>query len=1127
MAQITRQQSLLVAEDWTKVYQSFRHADFKAYDYETLRKSMMDYLRLYYPEDFNDFIESSEYVALIDMIAFLGQNLAFRSDLNSRENFIDTAERRDSVLRLARLVNYRPQRNTAASGLLKIDAISTTEDLTDSDGVSLANSSIYWNDNTNVNWYEQFVTVMNATMISGQRVGKPGNSQYLSGIKTDEYSVSLANQGSNIYKFKASVQGSTMQFEAVSATSVGQSYIYENSPNASSIFNIVSRNDNLGNGSNNTGFFVMFKQGSLQSVALNFQESLANRVTSVNVDNINNTDIWLYQLNSLNFATAQWVQLPTVSNTNIAYNSISAVNRQIFEVSSRASDQVDLIFGDGVFADIPQGSFNLFYRTSNNLDYRITPDEISNIQISIPYMGKSKRAETLTLTVSLKYTVSNAKSRETLAEIRTNAPQQYYVQNRMVNGEDYNILPFTKFNNLIKVKAVNRTSSGISRYLDVLDTTGKYSSTNIFCQDGIVYKEDTEKTDTFEFTTTSDIQLAIESKILPILQNQSTRHFYYAKFDRYALTSTYWKQITIGTNTVTGNFMDDPDPELGTDVEIGSYVSLPREAIRVGSLVKFDAGVGYYFDINREIQSGTPGKEGESRYLYTAITAVDSDGVFNSDELASLGYGPVTLSDIVPTGADAVEAIASYVDTLAAAVRQEVVDLIDQYQDFGIGYDPIGLTWYVIQPTDLNATGDFSQTYAQDATSAGLDASWIIKFTANSAVYTITYRGLDYYFESELETRFYFDNTQRIFDPKSGAVVKDQIRILKSNSQPDVNSPFASPILLEVYDNVIGNDGYENNERVKVTFSDPDSDGVPNNPDFFDEVVVGSDDITTKKVYYYIEDNLDLTPISAGGIITQWATLSLINNNKSRYVDGTVFYASTPDLFYILTIDGSTRTVSATTRYTYKTGRQGIFFQYRHNSPNNRRIDPSPNNIIDLYLLTKNYSDDYVRWVTDSTGKISKPDAPTSEDLRLSFSDLENYKMISDTIIYNTAVFKPLFGPNADASLRATFKVVKNAAVNISDTEIKSRLITALNEYFAIDNWDFGEPFYYTELGAYLHNKLASYISSVIIVSQDTTQKFGNLFQINAGPDEIFVSAVTADDILIIPAITNAQINQG
>jgi len=45
MAITTRQSSLLVAEDWTKVYQTFRDADFQSYDYETIRKSMIDYLR--------------------------------------------------------------------------------------------------------------------------------------------------------------------------------------------------------------------------------------------------------------------------------------------------------------------------------------------------------------------------------------------------------------------------------------------------------------------------------------------------------------------------------------------------------------------------------------------------------------------------------------------------------------------------------------------------------------------------------------------------------------------------------------------------------------------------------------------------------------------------------------------------------------------------------------------------------------------------------------------------------------------------------------------------------------------------------------------------------------------------
>ena len=88
MSASDRQSRLLVSEDWKRIYQSFRNADFSSYDFDNLRRTMINYLRQNYPEDFNDYIESSEYLALIDMIAFLGQNLSFRIDLNARETFV-------------------------------------------------------------------------------------------------------------------------------------------------------------------------------------------------------------------------------------------------------------------------------------------------------------------------------------------------------------------------------------------------------------------------------------------------------------------------------------------------------------------------------------------------------------------------------------------------------------------------------------------------------------------------------------------------------------------------------------------------------------------------------------------------------------------------------------------------------------------------------------------------------------------------------------------------------------------------------------------------------------------------------------------------------------------------------
>ena len=123
MAQNVRQDNLFAAEDYQVVYESFANSNFQAYDYETIRTAMIDYIQNNYPEDYNDWISSSEFIALIDLMSFLGLNLAFRLDLNTRENFLSTAERKESVLRLADFLGYNPKRNINLHGLLKIIGI--------------------------------------------------------------------------------------------------------------------------------------------------------------------------------------------------------------------------------------------------------------------------------------------------------------------------------------------------------------------------------------------------------------------------------------------------------------------------------------------------------------------------------------------------------------------------------------------------------------------------------------------------------------------------------------------------------------------------------------------------------------------------------------------------------------------------------------------------------------------------------------------------------------------------------------------------------------------------------------------------------------------------------------------
>jgi hypothetical protein len=1120
MAITTRQTNLLVNQDWTTLYQSFQNADFQSYDFETIRKSMIDYLRNYYPEDFNDFTESSEYIALIDLIAFLGQSLAFRTDLNARENFFDTAQRRDSILRLASLINYNAKRNTPASGYLKIDSITTTENVVDSNGLNLANLLINWNDTTNEDWQEQFTAIFNAALVVNQQIGQSGNSQNINGIMTSEYSVNLVPGLIPAFGFTAMVEGNSTKFEAVSATSAGKNYIYETSPAPSGQFNILYQNDNLGNNSVNTGYFLYFKQGTLNNLPLNLQQSLPNRVVSVNYDNINNLDVWLYKLDNNGVPATVWSQVPAVAGINIIYNQ--SVNKNLYQVKTRSNDQIDLVFGDGSFANIPQGNFQLFYRISNGLGYKITPDEMQNITITMPYVSRTNQVQTLTIQASLHYTVTNASARELIDDIRLKAPQQYYTQNRMVTGEDYNLFPYTNFNDILKVKAVNRTSSGISRYLDVLDVTGKYSSTNIFGTDGWLYQQTSNPSSTFTFSSVNDITNVIYNTVLPILSKREVKHFYYANFSRYTPTGTNnWFQLTADSNTSTGYLVDQVN-----NIHNVSYLATDNlQYITVGSLLRFNAGVGNYFNAQNVITAGTPSQPHDKAYIYAAVARVTGD---NTIQLSQNLPQNAVLDSIIPVFKN---------DFTGSAFVSTMIALIQSYKNFGIRYDVPSQTWIIVGPADLNL-GAFSLNNTGNTSSSGLDSSWIVAFTYNGVGYNIVNRQLTYVFESLAQTRFYFDPLVKVFDSKTGLTIRDQITVLKTNTQPDSFAPLAQDQLWYIYDNVVTTDGYVDNTQVLITFPDSNNDGVPDDPDLFINAVSPAVNPTNKYVFFEQVNNINnagnfltLQPIDNSTVVTAYATQNQILSNVNLYVNGQVFYAYSELNFYVLSVATTgTRTLTPSTLYVAETGRQNLYFQYRHNSPNDRRIDPSPNNIMDLYILTTEYSNAYLAWIQDTTGTVQQPTLPTTDQLKIAYgsgpTSLENYKPLSDTIIYNPGQFKPVFGAKANPSLQASFKIVKNPNLTISDNDVISQTVAAINNYFDTANWDFGETFYFSELATYLHNTLAPNVASIIIVPTNTDIAFGGLMQINSNPNEIIVSCATAQNIQIISAITAAQINQ-
>ena len=994
MAQTTRQSNLLVNQDWTKVYQSFTNADFTSYDFETLRNSMINYLQTYYPETFNDFLESSEYLALIDMVAFLGQSLSFRTDLNARENFIDTAQRRDSILKLARMLSYNPTRTISASGLLKFDAISTTQSVTDSNGINLANSTVFWNDLTNDNWLEQFTTILNSALIINQAIGKPGNSQVINGVQTDEYTISLNPNSLPTAPFNVNIQTTPTQFEAVSATTLGQPYIYERDPTMTG-FNILYQNDNNGNGSNNTGFFLYFKQGSLQATNFNIQNAIPNNSVNINTNNINNTDGWLYSLNVNNSVQTMWKAVPALPGINVIYNQVT--NKNLYQVNTLNNDRVSLVFGDGSFANIPQGSFRYYFRTSNGLAYSITPDDLAKVNIAIPYVDVNGTNQTLTITASLKYTVTNATATQSLASIKTHAPQNYYTQNRMITSEDYQIFPLTNFTSIQKIKAVNRLSSGVSLYLDTLDPTGSFSSTNIFGDDGVLSASSTIGSSTFSFLTTSDVYSAIYNDVIPLISGSGISNYYYANYPRKLPThsNVTWVQTGNTTSSSFGNLTYN-----GNVINVGNVASGNLKYVTVGASVQF------LTNANANATS-----------FYSSVTN-------------TVGNSQTAFGAVVPTGSIVKTIIPALKNNLTSGLISTIASQIQSMVNFGLTYDQDNQVWTNIPPSQI-----------------GSSTNWLLKFTFTGGLYNIQYRNLQYIFGSAGETKFYFDPTVKVYDSTIGASVSDVINILGINPKPNSAYPMGSSVTWNISNVITETDGYVDPTQVVVSFPQTQLTGVPDNPDLF------------------------------------------------------------------------------TTVANVATSRSNLYFQYKHNSPGNNRIDPTSVNLMDMYILTADYSTAYMNWLQDLTGTVKQPVPPTSSSLEIAYSKLDNFKTVSDALIFNPAQFKPLFGAKADPSLRARFQVVINPAVSITANEVKSQVIAALNAYFNVNNWDFGETFYFSELAAYLHTTLVPNIASILIVPADNSLVFGNYFQINAEPWEIITSAATVDDVDIISAVTAATLN--
>ncbi len=91
-----------------------RSLDFTALDFPTLNRAGVEYIRSYYPNDFNDFFASNGVIMMLELVAYIGGVISERSDILVDESFLSTSQTKQAVIQHLNLINQRYLRATPA-----------------------------------------------------------------------------------------------------------------------------------------------------------------------------------------------------------------------------------------------------------------------------------------------------------------------------------------------------------------------------------------------------------------------------------------------------------------------------------------------------------------------------------------------------------------------------------------------------------------------------------------------------------------------------------------------------------------------------------------------------------------------------------------------------------------------------------------------------------------------------------------------------------------------------------------------------------------------------------------------------------------------------------------------------
>ncbi len=577
-------------------------------DFTSLKQSLMNYAKSYFPDTYRDFNETSPGMMLLEMNAYVGDVLSFYIDQQYKEMLLPLAEERRNIITMAKMFGYKVR-----------PIVPAYVDLTFTSNVNASSGDTSKVDYSHAGVYDSGIEIPSST-----------NSDIIfSTLEPIDFRISGSNDTDIIATTDTSGLASKYQLsrtvKAVSATEktitfqvgIPEKFKTLTIPDTN-VIDIISCVDSNGNNWYEVDFLAQDKvpiethytedinrdsaysteYGELEtSTAVPF--SLTYIKTSKRFTRETNQD------NTTSLIFGNGVLKNGIDGTiDQGYIDMEQVGIVIPGQTNDLNESISPLLGDeySTLGETPNNvTLTITYRVGGGISSNVSSGDLTSLPVKLPMLG-----EAALTTVTNEKPAFGGKDQEDTIEIKERAKAFFTTQNRCVTKEDYEArvlnIP-SKFGNIAKAY-VTREAPNIVGDTNLTTVQNYVAQSSTF----ISYLGNYINGDAFQtFVTNGDVgglrdQIQMELDIIPTapnIQNDLARELELGTVNIYLLGYNNFKQLVGNPNTIT-TLTDDKLP-LTLTSNIKKYLEnfkILTDFITIndGYIVNF----GVFFDVIAE-----------------------------------------------------------------------------------------------------------------------------------------------------------------------------------------------------------------------------------------------------------------------------------------------------------------------------------------------------------------------------------------------------------------------------------------------------------------------------------------------------------------------------------------------